>query len=377
MSQKDRTYRVFISAAESSADAICAGLIAACKEQTTNIEFVGVGGPKMAQAGCNLLQTTTERASMGYKAFRHIFHFYRLIKRIHRYLKNTPFDLVVVCDSPAFNFHIAKIAKKQGIKTLFYVAPQLWAWGAWRAGKLRKYCDKLACTLPFEQQWFKNIGIDATFVGHPLLDNTPTVQRSRFNVQRFILAPGSRIAEINSLWLPMQTIALRIKEKYPSVTFTTVAVDEDRLSILKANQIDGFECHYTIGSVSDAAARADFALVASGSATLQVAAAGCPMVIMYQSSKILWQLVGRWLVKTKKLSLVNILAGKELVPEFMPYFRSIDPIVRTIEQLLEDKHKLSRISNELVRLVEPLAKKKASTNTAKMVMDMLIKSVDK
>jgi lipid-A-disaccharide synthase len=183
--------------------------------------------------------------------------------------------------------------------------------------------------------------------------------------------PGSRAAEIDSLWEPMQQIALRIKGKHAGATFVTVAVDDEREKVLKTRQIAAFECDYTVGSVVSTAEMADFALVASGSATLQVAAAGCPMVIMYQSSRILWHLVGQWLVRTKYLSLVNILAGKELVPEFMPYFTSIDPIVQNIERLVEDRDSLAQISGELIKLAEPLAEKKARREVAKIVMQML------
>lgn len=381
MISKERTYRIFISVAEPSADAHCAGLINALRKRGyNNIEFVGVGGPKMAKAGCKLLQTTIGKAVMMYKAFRHIIHYYKLIRSISRYLKSNKVDLVIVCDSPSFNFHIAKAAKKAGIKTLFYVAPQLWAWAGWRIGKLRKYCDKLCCILPFEQDWFSQRGLDVVFVGNPLLDelNLPLAKNKKIYADfepkntSFALMPGSRAAEIETLWRPMQQIALRLKQKYPDSTFTTVAVDAERQQVLKAAQIAGFECRYTISSVRETTAAVDFAIVASGSATLQVAAAGCPMVIMYQSSRILWHLVGRWLVKTKYLSLVNILAGKELMPEFMPYFSSIEPIVESIEQFLENKDALAQGSSELISLVEPLAEKKASDKVAEIVIEMLL-----
>jgi len=383
MPEKDKTYRIFVSAAEPSADAHCAGLITALHKSGYDIEFVGVGGPKMASAGCRLLETTAGKAAMIYKAFRHVLHFYRLIKRITGFLKSNKVDLVIVCDSPSFNFHVAKAAKKAGIKTLFYVAPQLWAWAGWRIGKLRRYCDKLCCILPFEEDWFCQRGIDAVFVGSPLLDEVnidlarhgrkyADFEPTRLWRARFALMPGSRAAEINSLWPRMQQIAVRLKQKYPAVTYVTVAVDAEREKILKAAQIAGFECQYTVDSVSDTADAADFAIVASGSATLQVAAVGCPMVIMYQSSRILWYLVGWWLVKPKYLSLVNILGGKELVPEFMPYFSSIEPIVESVEQLLEDRDRLTQISDELIKLAEPLAQKKASEQVAELILEMLI-----
>jgi len=380
MIEKEKKYRIFISVAEPSADAHCAGLITALRKRNyDNIEFVGVGGPKMAQASCQLLQVTIGKAVMMYKAFSQVGNYYKLIKRITRYLKANKVDLLIVCDSPGFNFHIAKAAKKLGIKTLFYVAPQLWAWASWRISKLHKYCDKLCCILPFEQDWFSQRGIDVTFVGNPLLDDLQP-DLTRYMKQylifsptkaRFALMPGSRAAEIESLWRPMQQIALRLKQKYSDATFTTVAVDAERQQALKAARIPGFECQYTISSVSKTAADVDFTIVASGSASLQVAAVGCPMVIMYQSSRILWHLIGRWLVKTKYLSLVNILAGKELVPEFMPYFSSIEPIVENIEQFLKDPVMLARTSSELIKLTESLTGEKTREQVANVVEMML------
>jgi len=378
MTNKDKKYRVFVSAAEPSADAHCAGLISDMQESHSGIEFVGVGGPKMAQAGCELLENTTGKAAMIYKAFSQVARFYKIIKHISRYLKSNNVDLVIVCDSPSFNFHVAKAAKKAGIKTLFFVAPQLWAWGGWRIGKLKKRCDKLCCLLPFEQDWFGQRGMDAVFVGNPLLDKLRIAasreeQYEKFEPEkaRFALMPGSRAAEINTLWQPMQQIALQLKEKYSEARFVTVAVDKEREENLRAAQIPDFECQYSVDSVNKTAGTVDFSIVTSGSATLEVAAAGCPMVIMYQSSRILWHLFGRWIIKTKYLSLVNILADKELVPEFMPYFSSIEPIVASIRQLLKDKGKLAQLSSELTGLTKPLAEKKACREVAKIAVDML------
>ena len=382
MSERDKTYRVFISAAEPSADAHCAALITALKQTAYNIDVVGVGGPKMAHAGCRVLETIAGKAVMTYKAFRHTITFYNLVRRITRYLKSTKVDLVIVCDSPAFNFHIAKAAKKLGIKTLFYVAPQLWAWGGWRIRKLRRYCDKLCCILPFEQNWFAEKGIDTVYVGNPLLDeldiDSAGQERNYTDFQpnnaKFALMPGSRAAEIDSLWVPMQKIALQLKRKYPEAVFTTVAVDSEREQLLRREELMGFECRYTVGSVSDTAAECDFTIVASGSATLQVAAVGCPMVIMYQSSRVLWFLLGRWLLKTKYLSLVNILANRKLVPEFMPYFSSIGPIVEAIEGLLSDRDGLSQLSDELIALAASVRLGNTSQKVAQVAAEMLDKT---
>lgn len=379
MRMQNRKYRLFISAADPSADAHCAGLITALKQSGCDFEFIGVGGSKMAAAGCELLEVTVGRSVMMYKAFAQVAHFYKLVKRIEAFLKSNRVDLVVVCDSPSFNWHVAKAAKRLHIKTMFYVAPQLWAWAGWRISKLRKYCDKLCCILPFEEAWFSRRGVDTTFVGNPLLDVLPAdMSRYRkdyrvFDCKNLKLAmmPGSRTAEIESLWPAMQQIALQLKQKYPGAAFTAVAADNQKRDLLMKTHIPGFECDYSVDSVRDSAARADFALVASGSATLEVASAGCPMVVMYQTSRVLWHLVGRWLVRPKHFCLVNLLADRRLVPEFMPYFSSIMPIVETVDRLLRDTTELKRISDGLINLAEPLTKKKARDETAKIIVDML------
>ena len=378
MPNKDKKCRVFLSAAEPSADAHCAGLITNMQKMDPGIEFVGVGGPKMAQAGCELLENTVGKAVMIYNAFSQVARFYKLLKRISRYFKDNNVDLVIVCDSPAFNFHVAKAAKKAGIKTLFFVAPQLWAWAGWRIRKLRKFCDKLCCILPFEQDWFSQRGVDAVFVGNPLLDKLEIAvkrheQYKDFQPEnaRFALMPGSRGAEIDSLWRPMQQIALRLKEKYAGATFITVAVDSRRQEILRKAQIPGFECQYSVDSVNKTAGEVDFSIVASGSATVEVAAAGCPMVIMYQINRTLWRLFGWMIIRAKLFSLVNILAGRELVPEFMPCFASIEPIIASIENLVQDSSKMAQLSGELTRLTEPLAKKKASREVAIIAVEMM------
>jgi len=377
---QNKTKRIFISACEPSADAHCAGLIKAITKKTGGeVEWVGVGGEKMAGAGCELLCDTAHRAAMIYNAFGQVGFYIKLLKHIRTYLKCNRVDLVIVCDSPAFNFHVAKAGKKAGAKVLFYVAPQLWAWAAWRIFKLRRRCDKLACVLPFEEKWFADRGVDATFVGNPLFDEISIDARkdhktysgyepARANI---LLLPGSRVAEIKLLWPAMQKIAARISQRWPGAKFAAAAVDDHKLEMLKENKVSFLKYEYTIASVAEAARRADLALVASGSATLQVAAAGCPMVIMYQSSRILWHLFGQWLTRTRFLSLVNILAGRELVSEFMPYFTSTELIFGKCIRLLSSRGRLIKVSRALVELAEPLARGNASENTAEMALEMI------
>jgi lipid-A-disaccharide synthase len=337
----------------------------------------------MAEAGCSLLnepKDTAGHSAMELNAFAHILYYHRLIRQAGRFFKSNKVDLVIVCDSPAFNFHVAKVAKKRGIKTLFYVAPQLWAWAPWRIRKLKKLCDKLCCILPFEQDWFTSRGVPAEFVGNPMLDDiSPAdLKKNKRNYGEFnpanvkiAIIPGSRPAEVSSLWRPMQQIAVDLRRRYHGATFTTVAVDHATKGALDSMRLMNFRTGYATDAVYQTALDCDFALVASGSATLQVAAAGCPMAIMYQTSPLFWHLLGRWLVTTKYLSLVNILAGRELVPEFMPYFRSVEPIIESLSGLLNDKQALNQISSDLLSIVQPLAAKKTAPAVARIALDML------
>jgi lipid-A-disaccharide synthase len=185
------------------------------------------------------------------------------------------------------------------------------------------------------------------------------------------LMPGSRSAEIDLLWTPMQEIALQIKETCAQATFTVVAADEARKTKLASLEIPEFDCEYTVDSVRETAKRMDFCLVASGSATVEVATVGCPMAVMYKASRLGWHLAARWLIKTPYMSLVNILANREMVPEFMPYFTSIDPIVDTARTLIKNPKQLAQTSRDLIGITQPLAQQNTANTVAKIALDMV------
>ncbi len=375
-------YKIFLSACEASAEKHCVELMRAIRLRAgndVNITFSGIGGNRMRQEGCDIIAETVSKAAMIYNAFGQVGYYYKLINQVKRYFIENKQNLVIVCDSPAFNFHVAKAAKRAGTKVLFYVAPQLWAWGPWRIHKLRRCCDKLACILPFEQAWFCKRGVDAEFVGNPLFDeleidvaaNTKSYDGYDPHKAKIALLPGSRNAEIQTLWQPMQEIAMSLGRSYEGMWVTAVAPDAEKLAMLKSLELPGFKCDYSVDSVINTCTKVDYTFVASGSATLQVAAAGCPMTIMYQSSKLMWHLLGKFLINLKKYSLVNILAGKELVPEYMPYFNSIEPIIAQARTLIRDKASLAKTSIELTTLTEPLSRFKTCDKVADIVLGML------
>jgi lipid-A-disaccharide synthase len=379
MSSKTRQ-KIFISAAEVSGDRHCGRLIEKMKTQSPGITCEGLGGPAMAQAGCQLLEDLTVRSAMLTNALGQIGFYYRLLARIKKHFAINRPDLVVLADSPAWNFHIAKAAKKLDIPVLYYIAPQLWAWGSWRCDKLRRLTDNVACILPFEQQWFRDRDINATYVGHPLFDHEmpPESQphwmsspKSSF-FPTIALLPGSRQHEIDRLWRPMQRIAQRIKKTYPAARFVTTTPNEESAEKLKKQTNTALPIETRSDSSIEAVTRhADLALVASGTATLEVAAQHCPMIVLYHVNQLQWQLIGKWLVKTKYISLVNILAGTELVPEFVPFANRIDAVVNQALEILDNDEKRRQTSISLKQLTDPIVQPGASARVIQMIKHML------
>ena len=338
---------------------------------------VGLGGPALAAAGCHLLEDLVCRSAMLAHAVGQVRFYWQLLKRVKEYLAQQRPDVVVLVDSPAWNMHVAKAAKALEIPVLYYIAPQLWAWGAWRTDKLRRRVDQVACILPFEEQWFQQRGVDARYVGHPLFDDqqpvAPAPGREFHDDETPVVAllPGSRKQEIDRLWHPMNRIAREIKNAYSLARFVTVASDDSNARQLSETADESLEIEVRRDGIEATVRHADLTLVASGTATLEVAAQRCPMIIMYYVHPLAWHLVGRWLVKTPYLSLVNILAQRELVPEFMPYYRGVTRVARTAIDLLADGAKAGRMREDLGELMAPLMTTGASDKVAAMIAEMI------
>jgi len=383
---QERSRTIFISAAEASADKHAAKLIRQLHKELPQLNCDGLGGAAMAEAGCNLLENLVDRSAMLTHALRHIWFYFKLLGRIKRYFRETQPDLVVVMDSPAWNFHVAKAAGELGIPVLYYIVPQLWAWGGWRIGKLGRCVDRLACILPFEQQWFIDHGLNADYVGHPLFDDPNPVAPWPSPVQQVLgsvesnehfptiaILPGSRNHEIDHLWVPMQKIACVIKKQYPQARFISAVIDESYAEKLRGRTLDELEIDVRRTSVEAVTRHADLAIIASGTATLEAAAQYCPMIVMYSVNPLHWYLARRLLLKTKHISLVNILADKELVPEFVPIFGRLNAVAETALALLGDTCRLEQMRKSLQELIDPIVKPGASENVVRIIKEMLPK----
>jgi len=334
---------IFVSAAEPSADLHGANLIRAYRDVEPDARFVGVAGPRMVEAGCQSIFDMTGHAAMLQNALGAAGRGIRMLRTAHQHLRQYPFAAVVVIDSPTLHLPLATRAHALGLPVLYYIAPQLWAWGRWRMRKLRNDVDRVAAILPFEEEFFRAHGVDAHFVGHPLMDELNRHQLDQGLIDDIrrrgrpvvSLLPGSRAHVVREVLPGQLQVARRIIDAYPKAVIT-VSVAGDRVAPIVKDLTGAANVPVVIKqhAYAELIEAADLVLVASGTTTLEVALRGTPMIVMYNASRWFYNLAARWLLHTPWLSLPNILAGRELVPEFMPYYRSTVPIAECALELL-------------------------------------------
>lgn len=370
---------IFITAAEASGDAHAAGLIEAIRRRSANARFVGTGGPAMAAAGCEMIAEPVSRAAMTTGAFVHLGYFYKLIRQASRAMAEIRPDVHVPVDSPAMNWHIAKAARKRRIPVAYYIAPQTWAWAPWRVRKLRKLADAVACILPFEADYFGSRGVNAHYVGHPLFDDLPPADPPDLEAAaasgrwRIALLPGSRDSEIKRHTPALLSVMDGLARRYRQADFTITAINSHAADVIRQSAGCG-DLPIEVGHTANVLKRSHFAVTASGTVTLEVAHFGVPMIIFYRVSKWPYRLIGRWLIRTPHLSLVNILAGRTLVPELMPWFGEAGEILGCAEEMLDDVGALVALRKELTQLVAPLRVQppgSAADNAADVVLGVM------
>ena len=322
--------RVGVVAGEHSGDQLGAALIAALRARTPALHCFGVAGPKMIAQGCEAWAASEELAVMGLtEILRHAPRLLRLRAALRqRFLAARP-DVFVGIDAPEFNLPLARRLKQAGIRSVQYVSPQVWAWRQGRVRTIGASCDLVLCLLPFETEFYRDHGVPAVFVGHPLADEIPlSVDRDGarralgLEPTRLLIAllPGSRIGEVARLAAPFAAAAARIAAVRADAQFLApMASAAARESFLK--HIAQVPCLPTIrvleGEAQRALAAADAAIVASGTATLETLLTGRPMVVAYKvSAPTAFLLRTLKLVKVRYFSQPNLLAGRRLVPEF-------------------------------------------------------------
>ena len=371
---------IFISAAEQSADTHGASLIHAARAQRPGVRFVGVAGPKMVEAGCHRIFDMTQHAAMLLGAVKVACQGARMLRTSEQHLRRYPFDAAVVIDSPTLHLPLAGRAHAAGIPVMYYIAPQMWAWGGHRIHKLRNNVDRVAVILPFEERFFREQGVDARFVGHPIADRLASLSLDEGAVGRIraagspvvALLPGSRRHVVEAILPGQLEVATRIAQAMPKAAF---AVSVANAAVVPEIERQLVGCGLPISTHADNFAEvihaADLVLVASGTSALDVAYHGRPMIVMYKASRLFYHAVARWMIRTPYLSLPNILAGREIVPEFMPYYVSTVPIAVRALELLQSPELRDEMTGRLEETVAPLRDPGASERAAAMLLDLI------
>ncbi len=387
----DKRLTIFVSAAEASGDEHAANLILALKERFPAARFIGVAGPRMAAAGCEVVEDLTHKASMLWGPFLNLAYYIRKIRRVQRAIRQIRPDVVVPVDSPAMNWHIARAAREAGAPVVYYVAPQVWAWAPWRVKKLARLTDGVACILPFEQEYLRQRGVNATFVGHPVYDHRrprpqplPDLTEAWYEGNwRVALLPGSRPAEIKHHTPALLATAAAIARRWPKAQCTFATLNEaGAAAIRRITAAHGRgEAEVVVGptAAQDVLAQSSFAVVGSGTVTLHVAYYGVPMVVFYRTgllTRLLYRTLGRSaaMVPTHSLSLVNILAGKRIVPELMPWGGSVPPLTRAVLECMSDLGYLHEMRDRMLAIADSLClatSQSASANAADLVAQTL------
>lgn len=311
---------ILLVAAEASADLHAAKFVEALQSRRGDVRLTGIGGARLAALGMDMIERNEKLAVMGFvEVLRHVPKHWRLLKQITGALQSGRVDLVVLLDYPGFNMKVAAAAKAAGVPVLYYITPQVWAWGQKRLPTLAATVTKAACILPFEEALLRQHGIDATFVGHPLLDRAqdlPTREAARTTLglpqDRPVLAvfPGSRAQEIQRHLADAIAAAKLVQQQRPDVEVIvagapTVALRDDDVPF-----------RIIRGASFPILRAADAALCKSGTTTLEAAVADCPLVVVYRTNALTYTMAKR-LVQIPHIGLVNVVAGREVAPEFV------------------------------------------------------------
>jgi lipid-A-disaccharide synthase len=361
---------------ETSGDLHASGVATELRRRSPEVSLVGVGGARMAQAGVQLIEHTDRLAVMGFvEVLKHVPRHWRLLAAIRRRLASGRVGLVVLVDYPGFNMKVARAARAAGVPVLYYITPQVWAWGAGRLREMAQTVTRAAVILPFEEELLRRHRIDATFVGHPLLDRAADGLPSREVARRELglpnearvlaLFPGSRAQEVDRHLDRFVAAARELERRLPGLRVVVsaapgIAVDPARspYPVVRAPS-------FTIWRAADAA------LSKSGTSTLEAAVAGCPLVVAYRTGALSYAIAKR-VVTIPRIGLVNVVAGREVAPEFVQGALEPRAVANALEPLLEPESPIRRaMLAGLAEVRARLGRPGAAARVAELALGMI------
>ncbi|MEA3471229.1 MAG: lipid-A-disaccharide synthase [Thermodesulfobacteriota bacterium] len=371
-----------VVAGEASGDLHGSNLVKAMLSIDSSLKFYGIGGEKLRDAGVDIVADSSDMAVVGLtEVLSRLGFILKVRHRLKKSIRKEHPDLLILIDYPDFNISLAKTAKKSNVKVFYYISPQVWAWRKKRVNDLSRCVDRMAVILPFEKEVYERVSLDVGFVGHPLLD---TVKRTRsrgeilselgLEADRKTVAilPGSREKEVTRLLPEMLGAAEILKERMPSVQFILPLA-----GTLPIEMIRTVAGHYSVdikivrdNTIYDAVGESNMAIVASGTATLEVALLEIPMIIVYKVSPFTY-LAGRIFIDVEHIGLVNIIAGKRVVPELIQGNADAEKIAEEAEKILSDRALANRIKGDLRGLRQRLGNPGAAERTAGLAYELL------
>jgi lipid-A-disaccharide synthase len=369
--------RILIIAGEASGDLHGANLAKALKALDPGVTIAGVGGAAMQAAGVRLVRDLGQFDVIGMIGPSALAALARRLFEIRRLFRSEPWDAVVLIDHPGLNLRYAYFAKAAGLRVIYYIAPQIWAWRPGRIHWIKRRVDHVIVILPFEKALYDRAGIPCTFVGHPLLDAVAARYdrdslRTRFGLEPggpvIGLLPGSRSGEVRALLPILLDAADKLARREPGTQFVLAQAStiQDNLlqSLLRESPV---RVTVVKEQASEVMAVSDLVLVASGTATLQAAVVGTPMVLLYRTTTLTYWLA-RVLIRVQWIGLVNLVAGRSVVPELIQSEATGERVYREAVRLLEDESAYNHMKRDLEQVKADLGDPGASLRAAQAVL---------
>ena len=373
--------KILIIAGEASGDLHGANLVRELKKQDPTVACYGVGSRRMEETGVRLLADASEISVVGLtEVLLHIRKIYGVMGRLKKFLRDERPDLLILIDFPDFNIMMGKYAKKLGIPIVYYISPQVWAWRKGRIKQIAALVKAMIVVFPFEVDLYKKAGVDVRYAGHPLTDvvqskYTKSEARSSLgldpNARTIALLPGSRRKEIASLLPDMLGASALLRQQFPDLQFVLPVAPTLERSSIEA-YVSGQQVPVTLvdGRVYDVLRASDAAIVASGTATLETGLMTVPMVIVYRVSGLSYR-IGRMIVDVENVGLVNIVAGRRIVPELIQEDATPQKIADALSRMLGDPVYYKEITDALASVRTELGASGASARAASVVMEFL------
>lgn len=372
--------RIFISAGEPSGDLHGANFIRAVRQLRPDVEFVGFGGEKMAAAGCRLLYPLCRLAVMWFlRVLANLHVFLGILSKADRWFRHQRPDAVVLIDYPGLHWWLARRAHFHGIPVFYFVPPQIWAWASWRVRKMQRWVDHVLCTLPFEETWYRERGVTAHYVGHPYFDE---VRRQRLD-HRFLneqaalggsviaLLPGSRTQEVAQNFPTMLRTARQLQEKRRDVRFLVACFQEQHRTLVASMLGDRelpVELH--VGRTPEIIHLAHACVAVSGSVSLELLYQAKPTVVIYKIGTLDLK-VSQWFIASKYICLVNLLADKEVFPEYLTDRCESHAIAERLLCWLDNPSACEDLRQELMKLRDRVAMPGACVRAGEYLLDVL------